>query len=251
MPNLEPTEREMTNLPPLPEGAFCDTTRRIVIVSPYPAHLQELVSELMARCYDVLLFHHTKDQALPPIAPDLLIVDRSLGADGDTAIGLPDGAERLDLIGERTPAEAHPSNRPVLRWPSDLASAVRRIEELAGSDRPDEGASEAPAATAATAGSERLQFKDVEIDPKRMLVWKRGDRIELTKTEYDLLLLLLSSEGVQSRQDILTAIWGDGYFGGSNAIDVHIKSLRQKLGDDPKQPSYIATVRGVGYRLAD
>lgn len=243
MQNVEQTQRPVTSpaAQQLPEGAFCDTTRRIVIVSPYPAHLQELVSELMARCYDVLLFRHTKEQALPPLPADLLIVDRTWGIEAD--VPADSATDVLYLIGDRMASPLRAEDKSLV-WPSGLESAVRTIEELAGRDRPTEAA-------AASAHPERLHFKDVEIDPKRMLVWRRGHRVELTKTEYDLLLLLLSSEGVLSRQEILEAIWGDGYFGGSNSIDVHIKSLRQKLGDDPKQPSYIATVRGVGYRMAD
>jgi len=228
----------------LPEGAFCDTTRRIVIISPYPAHLQDLVSELMARCYDVLLFRHTKEQALPQLSTDLVIVDHTWGIDMEVPVDSAASAEFLYLIGDRPPSPLPPESA-TLPWPSSLDSAVRKIEELAQKDKP------ADTSTGSSVQSERLHFKDIEIDPKRMLVWRGGSRIDLTKTEYDLLLLLLSSEGVQSRQDILEAIWGDGYFGGSNSIDVHIKSLRHKLGDDPKQPRYIATVRGVGYRMAD
>lgn len=243
MQNIGQTNRPITvpALEQLPEGAFCDTTRRIVIVSPYPAHLQELVSELMARCYDVLLFRHTKEQALPAFPTDLLIVDRTWGIYAE--VPADSASDVLYLVGDRTPSPL-PPKEAALVWPSSLESAVHRIEELAGKDKPLDTAAQA-------ANSERISFKDIEIDPRRMLVWRGGSRVDLTKTEYDLLRLLLSSEGVLSRQDILEAIWGDNYFGGSNSIDVHIKSLRHKLGDDPKQPSYIATVRGVGYRMAD
>ncbi|CAM3919673.1 winged helix-turn-helix domain-containing protein [Cohnella lubricantis] len=243
MQNVEQAGRPIT--PPalelLPEGAFCDTTRRIVIVSPYPAHLQDLVSELMAQCYDVLLFRLTKEQALPPIVADLLIIDRTWGI--DTEVPVNSAADILYLIGDRTSGPL-PDEEAALHWPSSLDFAVRRIEELAGKEKPLDS-------SALSAHPERIHFKDIEIDPKRMVVWHSGSRVDLTKTEYDLLRLLITSEGVLSRQDIMEAIWGDGYFGGSNSIDVHIKSLRHKLGDDPKQPSYIATVRGVGYRLAD
>lgn len=247
MQNIEQVQASVTEptLQQLPEGAFCDTTRRIVIISPYPAHLQNLVSELMARCYDVLLFRHTKEQALPQLSTDLVIVDRTWGIDVEVPVDSAAAAEFLYLIGDRTQSPL-PAENAALVWPSSLDSAVRKIEELAQKDKPAEASSASFAQQ-----PERLHFKDIEIDPKRMLVWRGGSRVDLTKTEYDLLLLLMTSEGVHSRQDILEAVWGDGYFGGSNSIDVHIKSLRHKLGDDPKHPNYIATVRGVGYRMAD
>ncbi|MNJ82269.1 Alkaline phosphatase synthesis transcriptional regulatory protein PhoP [compost metagenome] len=63
---------------------------------------------------------------------------------------------------------------------------------------------------------------------------------------------LLDHEGsVLSREELLADVWETSFTGGSNVVDVHIKSLRKKLGDRAVNPTYIATVRGVGYRLAD
>jgi two-component system, OmpR family, alkaline phosphatase synthesis response regulator PhoP len=56
---------------------------------------------------------------------------------------------------------------------------------------------------------------------------------------------------VLSREELLSEVWGTSFLGGSNVVDVHIKSLRKKLGDNATNPTYITTVRGVGYRLAD
>ncbi|WJH36079.1 winged helix-turn-helix domain-containing protein [Paenibacillus sp. CC-CFT747] len=101
-----------------------------------------------------------------------------------------------------------------------------------------------------TAGT--LQHKDLTVDMRRMTARREGERVELTKTEYDLLTALLAADGeVLTRDALMDRVWGDTYFGGSNTVDAHIKSLRQKLGDDPRRPRYIATVRGAGYRLAD
>ncbi|GIO13809.1 hypothetical protein J19TS2_33640 [Cohnella xylanilytica] len=242
MQNVEQPNRALTAAPPFPEGAFCDTTRRIVVISPFPALLQDLVSELMARCYDVLMFHHAKEPILPLLQNDLLIVDRTWGTDADEPIEAVASSDCLFLVGDRTPAPLPEGN--ALVWPSDLGTAIAKIEELAGQSKPT-------GEDSASGASDRLRFKDVEMDLKRMIVLKSGSKVDLTKTEYDLLRVLLSADGVMTRQDIMEAIWGDGYFGGSNSIDVHIKSLRHKLGDDPKRPAYIATVRGVGYRLAE
>ena len=85
-----------------------------------------------------------------------------------------------------------------------------------------------------------------------MSLYQNGSKIELTKTEYELLVKLLEREGaVLSREDLLAEVWGTSFLGGSNIVDVHIKSLRKKLGDRAVNSKYIATVRGVGYRLAD
>ncbi|WP_219838294.1 response regulator transcription factor [Paenibacillus sp. R14(2021)] len=222
-----------------PEGEFCSQTKRVVVVSPFPARLQALVSELMARCYDVLMFHSAKDPILAMLQYDLIVVDMTWGTDEELSAEAA-AAESLYLIGDKS-ISPMPAGH-VMNWPSELEPAVARIQELADRSKP---------AASSEAGADRLRFKDVEIDLKRMIVLHRGSKIELTKTEYDLLRVLLASDGVMTRQAIMEAIWGDGYFGGSNSIDVHIRSLRQKLGDDPKRPAYITTVRGVGYRIGE
>ena len=113
------------------------------------------------------------------------------------------------------------------------------------------GIAAAEAEPAAAEADGQLRMKDIIVDVRRMSVHLAGRRIELTKTEFDLLTTLIRSGGaVLTRQEMMEQVWGENYFGGSNSIDVHIKSLRQKLGDDPRSPRYIVTVRGVGYLLA-
>lgn len=95
-------------------------------------------------------------------------------------------------------------------------------------------------------------FKDLVIDTRRMIVRQNSKRIDLTKTEYDLLMFFIYSDGiVQARETLLEKVWKLQFFEGSNIVDVHIKSLRKKLNDSAVDPKYIVTVRGVGYRLAD
>ncbi|MCC3374923.1 winged helix-turn-helix domain-containing protein [Cohnella sp. REN36] len=223
-------------------GAYCDTTRRVVVVSPYPARLQPLIAEMTMRCYDVLVFHQAQESVLSALPIDLLIADRTI-APFEPETTAPGGfgalqAPVLYLVGEEAPADL-PADSHRAAWPGELPAIVTTIEELAGKSvlpsTPDE-----------------LLLKDIRVDLKRMTVIKDGKRIDLTKTEFDLLrALLMSQGGVLSRQELMEKLWGDDYFGGSNSIDVHIKSLRRKLGDDPKNPQYIVTVRGVGYRTAD
>jgi DNA-binding response OmpR family regulator len=74
--------------------------------------------------------------------------------------------------------------------------------------------------------------------------------IDLTPTEFNLLSAMASQPGrAFSRMDLLDAAQGEAYEGYERTIDVHIKNLRQKLGDEPRDPTYILTVYGIGYKL--
>jgi DNA-binding response OmpR family regulator len=74
----------------------------------------------------------------------------------------------------------------------------------------------------------------------------------LTRKEYDLLLRLAREPGrVVSREDLMSDVWDVNWFGSTKTLDVHIGWLRRKLGDDAAHPTYIRTVRGVGFCLGD
>ncbi len=86
----------------------------------------------------------------------------------------------------------------------------------------------------------------------RREVRQEGKVLDLTPTELDLLATLMSAPGrAFSRADLLEAVQGVAFEAYERTIDVHIKNLRQKLGDDPTEPVYIGTVRGIGYRFND
>ena len=77
-----------------------------------------------------------------------------------------------------------------------------------------------------------------------------GTELHLTSTEFRLLTDLASANGkVLSREDLLERVWGYDYFGDSRLVDVHIRRLRTKIEPDPANPTYLVTVRGVGYKL--
>lgn len=103
-----------------------------------------------------------------------------------------------------------------------------------------------------TAPRQRILFKDIWIDRGKMTVQQGERQLHLTRREYDLLLKLIDAQGrVISREQMMHDIWETDFVGGSNVVDVHVKSLRKKLGDCAVASRYIVTVRGVGYRLAD
>ena len=99
-------------------------------------------------------------------------------------------------------------------------------------------------------GRERLVFGDLVIDTASRRVYLRGSEVALKPKEYDLLLFLTRHRGmVLSRDLILERVWGWDFIGGSRTVDVHIRWLREKLEDDPANPTRIVTVRGIGYRF--
>ena len=79
---------------------------------------------------------------------------------------------------------------------------------------------------------------------------RNGEPVHLTKTEFKLLVELASQPGtVLSREDLLDRVWGHGVFGDGRLVDVHIRRLRTKIEPDPANPTHVATVRGLGYKL--
>jgi DNA-binding response OmpR family regulator len=81
-------------------------------------------------------------------------------------------------------------------------------------------------------------------------VHRGGQPVELTRLEFDLLDALSEHPRVvHGRRQLLARVWGQDWFGDDHLVDVHVANLRRKLGDDPRRPRYVRTVRGVGYRM--
>ncbi len=90
------------------------------------------------------------------------------------------------------------------------------------------------------------------IDPDKHEVRLGDTLLDLTPSEFNLLLVMAAHPGrAYSRMELLDAVQGEAYEGYERTIDVHIKNLRHKLGDDPRNPTYILTVYGVGYKFSD
>jgi two-component system alkaline phosphatase synthesis response regulator PhoP len=97
---------------------------------------------------------------------------------------------------------------------------------------------------------ERMEIGDLVVDRRRHEVSRAGARIDLTPLEFQILDLLASEPGrAWSRNDLLDRVWSTEYEGYQRNIDPHINRLRKKLEADPKNPHYVLTVRGVGYKL--
>lgn len=93
--------------------------------------------------------------------------------------------------------------------------------------------------------SRLIHYEDLEIDPAARVVRRAGTAVELTFKEFELLKLLASHRGVAlTRDEILQSVWDYDYTGETRTVDMHVKALRQKLGED-----IITTVRGVGYKM--
>lgn len=98
--------------------------------------------------------------------------------------------------------------------------------------------------------SDTYSFNDVEIDYLKHEVKKNGEKVDLTLKEFELLDILVKNNGkVLTRDLLLDKIWGYEYVGETRTVDVHIRHLRQKLEEDDRNPRYIETVRGIGYRF--
>ena len=132
--------------------------------------------------------------------------------------------------------------------PRELVARVRAVLRRAErSARPEAGGGPGTAG-----GGDVLQAGEVTIDVDRMHVQAAGRSVELTPTEFQLLVTLARRPGqIRTRSQLLDAVHGVAFESYERAIDTHIKNLRRKLEPDPRVPRYILTVHGVGYRFAD
>lgn len=97
---------------------------------------------------------------------------------------------------------------------------------------------------------EKLHFEGLCIDKFKRIVVCDGNEIELTYTEFEILLLLAQNAGIVfSKEQIYNSVWKEPYFGDYNIVMSHIRNIREKIEDNPSKPIYIQTVWGVGYQF--
>jgi DNA-binding response OmpR family regulator len=95
-----------------------------------------------------------------------------------------------------------------------------------------------------------MEFGDLVISPEQGRATKAGEEIPLTRIEFLLLCELAQRPNrVLSRDVLLENVWGYAYFGDGRVVDAHVRRLRKKIEPNPSEPTYVVTVRGLGYRF--
>ena len=161
-----------------------------------------------------------------------IIMVTAKGEEIDTVVGLEVGAD--DYVTK----------------PYRFRELVARIRSVLRRTGKDDGS--APAATESAEGETAIEVADVMIDPGRHEVTVRGASVDMPLKEFDLLVALVSNAGrVLTRDQLIDEVWGHDYVGDTKTLDVHIKRLRDKVEQDPSNPTSIVTIRGLGYKFTD
>lgn len=232
-------------------GAADPGFRALVVDDEAP--LAEVVASYLEREHFEVTVSHTGAHALAvarEVDPDVVVLDLGLpGIDGlevcrqlrtfsdayvvmltargtefDTVVGLSVGAD--DYVTKPfSPRELVARIRAMLRRPRTVGAP-------------------------ATAAIPARVFGPLSIDVDSRQVFLAGTLIALTRTEFDILAALSSRPGVVwSRRQLIDTVWGEPWVGSDHLVDVHVGHVRHKLGDDPADPRFVFTVRGVGYRM--
>jgi DNA-binding response OmpR family regulator len=128
--------------------------------------------------------------------------------------------------------------------PFSAAEVISRIRAVLRRSGPRENG-------AGAANMKPVAVAELELDPAARIARFRGEELDLSRKEFDLLTVLMRNAGrVVTREDLMSEVWDTNWFGSTKTLDVHIGWLRRKLDDDPTDPTYIETVRGVGFRFA-
>jgi two-component system response regulator RegX3 len=100
------------------------------------------------------------------------------------------------------------------------------------------------------AAAEPVTVGSLRVDPGARRAMLRGEELDLTRREFDLLDRLVREAGhVVRREELMSEVWDDNWFGSTKTLDMHVATLRRKLGDDAADPRWLHTARGVGYRF--
>ncbi|HEX8645864.1 MAG TPA: response regulator transcription factor [Thermoleophilaceae bacterium] len=126
----------------------------------------------------------------------------------------------------------------------EVAARIRAVLRRAEAAPERKGAAPEPS-------DEAIEIGGVRLDPAKRVVTRDGEEVDLARKEYELLQHLMENAGrVVTRDRLLEEVWDMNWFGSTKTLDVHVSAVRKKLGDDPSDPRYLHTVRGVGFRFA-
>ena len=230
---------------------------KVLVVEDEPVLLETLAYNLQKQGYEVL----TAADGYQAIAlarkerPALLVLDLMLpGVDGFEVcrilrqemsvpiLMLTARAEEVDkVVGLEVGADDY------MTKPFSMRELMARVKALLRRERLIR---EEIAAQDVIAAGKPLVYDNLVIDESRRELLKDGQVVPLKPKEYELLLFLARQRGiVVSRDLILERVWGWDFDGGSRTVDVHVRWLREKIEEDPGNPTRIVTVRGIGYRF--
>jgi two-component system response regulator RegX3 len=228
-------------------GTILSVRLRILVVEDEPAISEPLAEGLQREGFDaeVVATVESAREAYRRDPPDLILLDVML-PDGDgrnlarevrresdvPIIMLTARGEEIDrVLGLELGADDY-----VVK-PFSMRELTARIRAIMRRGRTDEKVGP-------------IEIGDVRLDPSSRTVTKDGRPVELAAKEFDLLHMLMSSAGqVLRREQIMDEVWDPHWFGPTKTLDVHVSWLRKKFEDDPANPRYITTVRGVGFRF--
>jgi DNA-binding response OmpR family regulator len=221
-----------------------DTIDRLVALvgADPPSSAEALEADLRALQYEVVPFRLDRVEDRPPASLAVLATTGALVACVRASEELRRTAEALPILWVVEPPELGALDRhgglfdDFLRSPyaaPELDARLRRLRRAAGEAAPD-----------------ALRIGRLEMDPASYRAGVDGRPLKLTYMEYELLRFLASRPGrIHTREAILRGVWGYDYYGGMRTVDVHVRRLRAKLGQEHGR--MIETVRGVGYGLTD
>ncbi|HVX32303.1 MAG TPA: response regulator transcription factor [Solirubrobacterales bacterium] len=229
--------------------AYARTNPRILVVEDEESIARPFAEVLRRAGFEPLVTSTAADalELADSATPDLVMLDLAL-PDGDGRDVCRDLRRRSEVPIVMLTARGTETDKVVglelgaddyVVKPFSAAEVISRIRAVLRRSGPVEQPPRGP-----------LCAGELEVDLRARTARLAGRELDLSRKEFDLLAELIRHRGeVVSREDLMSRVWDTNWFGSTKTLDVHIGWLRRKLGDDAADPSYIETVRGVGFRF--
>jgi len=224
--------------------------RRILLIEDEESISEPLTAALGREGFDVVTAATAEDgrELFRAQAPDLVLLDVML-PDGDGKDVLRDirSSSRTPVIMVTARGEELERVLGLELGADDYVTKPFSAAELAARVRAVLRRADAPA----PAAEDVLEAGEIRMELAKHEVTCAGEAVDLTVKEFEVLRMLLEHAGrVVRREELIREVWDTSWFGSTKTLDVHVSALRKKLGDDPTEPRFIHTVRGVGFRFA-